>query len=676
MLTEGVPLPRGAWSCSATATACRSSWPRRTRARPRSARSRERLLELLERTAAWYARRLWESEEAAELACLPARARARRGVPARVPRRLRAEQLGRGAAGLAARRASASASCWTPGLARRGKNGQLYDYFRRRITFPLCDARGRVLGFGGRAVGADQQPKYVNSTDGPVYHKGRHLFGADIARAAAAKAGRVILCEGYTDVIAMHQAGLRNAVGLMGTSLTEDQVGELARLAPVVLLALDADSAGQEAMIRAASVAAGRRLELRVVPLPPGKDPADLLREPEGAAGMRERVEGSVPFVRFRVERELGRGDLESAEGKDAVVDGLRPVFAQLAAERAARGAAGACGGAPRRGDGEAAAVAGAGAAAARGEAAGRGAVAAPGGRRAGAADGAAGSGSAADGAARRARPRRRRRRCAAAARRSRPGGARVPRAVPRAARRRARGACRARHRDRADGAGLPAPGAAARRARRARTRWPRMSGRTRQLAKVLAELQVRATRAQPLSAALDAELLRLQLAALERELAATSARRCGRAGRAREPPRGAARRGRAARRRDADGHARWGGVIAAGGERPLGDEVPGWDRRCPGAGGAARRARAAAPGRSGGATRQELFAVSHPPGGDLETWTYLPYGPYASAAELHESLEAHAASEDPLFFTLVTLADEHPAGIASLPADRRPSTA
>ncbi len=301
---------------------------------PRAAekrKDRERLLELLERTAAWYARQLWESEEAAESRAYLLG----RGLEEQYLREFRVGYAPSAwdAVLMASRRAGFSErELWDAGLARRNKSGQLYDYFRRRITFPLCDARGRVLGFGGRAVGADQQPKYVNSTDGPVYHKGRHLFGADVARAAAAKAGRVILCEGYTDVIAMHQAGLRNAVGLMGTSLTEDQVGELARLAPVVLLALDADSAGQEAMIRAAKVAAGRRIELRVVTLPAGGDPADLLQSPEGAAGMRERVEASVPFVRFRVERELARGDLTSAEGKDAVVGALRAVFDGLAA--------------------------------------------------------------------------------------------------------------------------------------------------------------------------------------------------------------------------------------------------------------------------------------------------------------------------------------------------------
>jgi len=292
-------------------------------------RQRERLLELLERTAAYYARVLWESDEARS---------AReyllgRGLEEAVLREFR---VGYAPSAwdrvfVASQRAGYSArELSDAGLAQRARDGgRLFDRFRRRIMFPLCDARGRVLGFGARAVGADQQPKYLNSADGVVYHKGRHLFAADLARAHAARTGRVILAEGYTDVIALHQAGLRDTVGLMGTALTAEQVAELSRLAQVVLLALDADSAGQEAMVRAARVAAGRRLELRVVPLPAGLDPADLVAQ-EGATAIRERVERSVPFVRFRVERELARGDLESAEGKDVVVDALRPVFATL----------------------------------------------------------------------------------------------------------------------------------------------------------------------------------------------------------------------------------------------------------------------------------------------------------------------------------------------------------
>jgi DNA primase len=217
------------------------------------------------------------------------------------------------------------------GLAQRSKqSGQLYDRFRARIMFPLTDPRGRVLGFGARAMGDGRGPKYLNTSDNDVYHKGLHVYGADLARAHAARAGTVIVCEGYTDVIALHQAGMRNAVGLMGTALTAEQVGELDRMAKTVLLALDADSAGQEAMLRASGLAAKRKLELRVVPLPAGADPAELIQR-DGADAIAAAVERSVPFVRFRVERVLENGDDSTPEGRDRMIDQLRPVFAQLA---------------------------------------------------------------------------------------------------------------------------------------------------------------------------------------------------------------------------------------------------------------------------------------------------------------------------------------------------------
>src|SRR5918911_367959 len=291
-------------------------------------RERERLLELLERTAAFYVRYLWDSAEAEAARAYLAGRGLEEGA-------LREFRVGYAPSAwdkvlVASRRAGFSdRELVAAGLASRGREGRTYDRFRRRIMFPLCDARGRVLGFGARAMGADQKPKYLNSSDNAVYHKGRHLFGADVARAHAAKAGSVIVAEGYTDVIAMHQAGLRNTVGLMGTALTEEQVGELARLAARVQLALDADGAGQEAMLRAARVAAGRRLELRVVPLPAGADPADLVKA-SGPRAVQRLVEESVPFVRFRVQRVLETADLSSAEGKDRAIAELRPVFAQI----------------------------------------------------------------------------------------------------------------------------------------------------------------------------------------------------------------------------------------------------------------------------------------------------------------------------------------------------------
>ena len=293
-------------------------------------RQADRLHELLDRTAGFYERYLWESGEAA-----PAREYlAARGLKEEA---LRAYRVGYSPSRFdvvlkASRQAGfTNRECDAAGLAQRSQSGPLIDRFRRRIMFPLADRRGRIMGFGARALGPDQKPKYLNSSENAVFSKGRNVYGAHVARVAATKAGSVVLCEGYTDVIALHQAGLANVVGSMGTALIEHQVGELARLAPQVALALDADAAGQEAMLRAAKVAAGRRLELRVVPLPAGQDPADVVAE-RGPDGIRALVEASVPFVAFRVQRELAREDLGSAEAKDRLIDALRPVFAELPA--------------------------------------------------------------------------------------------------------------------------------------------------------------------------------------------------------------------------------------------------------------------------------------------------------------------------------------------------------
>ncbi len=291
---------------------------------------RERLLGLLARTAAYYQRVLWESSEAQ---------RARdyltgRGLGEEMLREFRvgyAPSAWDRVLSASRRGGFSEQELYATGLAQRSKeNGRPYDRFRSRIMFPLADVRGRVLGFGARAMREEQRPKYLNTSDNDVYHKGLHLYGAELARAHATRAGEAIVCEGYTDTIALHQAGMRNTVGLMGTALTVEQVGELARMAQTVLLALDADSAGQEAMLRASSVAAKRKLELRVVPLPAGADPAELIQR-DGPEAMRAAAEHSVPFVRFRVERVLAGGDDSSPEGRDRMVDELRPVFATLA---------------------------------------------------------------------------------------------------------------------------------------------------------------------------------------------------------------------------------------------------------------------------------------------------------------------------------------------------------
>jgi DNA primase len=291
---------------------------------------RERMYSLLSRSATYYSRYLWDAAEA---------------VPARdylLGRGFTEESLRNFRVGyapsawdrilLASRRAGFSdEELITSGMAQRSQSrpGSLYDRFRERIMFPTADSRGRVRGFGARAMRDNQPPKYLNTSDGELYHKREVLYGIDLARSAAAKAGRMILVEGYTDVIALHQAGVRNAVGIMGTSLTREQVRELERLVTVLELCLDADRAGQAAMLRAAELAAGSRLELRVVPLPPGKDPGDVIGD-EGPEALRELVARSDPFVVFAVERILEAGDLGSAEGKDLVLAELRPALAPV----------------------------------------------------------------------------------------------------------------------------------------------------------------------------------------------------------------------------------------------------------------------------------------------------------------------------------------------------------
>jgi len=294
-------------------------------------RRRERLLDLLERTTQYYERYLWESKEAG-----PARAYlAERGLGEEV---LRTYRVGYAPSAwdkvlLVTRRAGFTVDeLQAAGLiARSQKTSKVYDRFRRRIVFPLCDLRGKVVGFGARKMAGDEKggAKYLNSPESEIFHKGRILYGAHLARSAAAKDATVIVTEGYTDVIALHQAGLANAICIMGTSLTEEQVGELVRLAPRAILALDADNAGQEAMLRAARVAEGRKLELRVATLPPGRDPAELIQQ-DGAAAVTRLVEDSVPFVRFRLGRIISQGDVQDAEGKDRVIAQIRPILSAM----------------------------------------------------------------------------------------------------------------------------------------------------------------------------------------------------------------------------------------------------------------------------------------------------------------------------------------------------------
>jgi DNA primase len=229
------------------------------------------------------------------------------------------------------------------GLAQRGKNGGLYDRFRGRIMFPLADARGKVLGFGARQMAEGRGPKYLNTSENDLYHKGRQLFGIDIARKEAMKTGRFVVVEGYTDVLALHQIGVREAVAIMGTAMTQDQLAELARVGDsarrgVIYLALDADRAGREAMLRAARLAEDRGVDLRVVDMPEGKDPADLASE-EGSAAFQGRMERAAPMIEFQVRRVLADADLDTPLGIDRALEEARKLISAVPERTATRDA-------------------------------------------------------------------------------------------------------------------------------------------------------------------------------------------------------------------------------------------------------------------------------------------------------------------------------------------------
>jgi DNA primase len=290
-------------------------------------RRRERLIKLLDRTASFYAKFFWDSQEAAKARDYLTG----RGLGEEVLREFRvgyspsawdrvivgAQRDGFGPPELVA-----------AGLAQRGREGGgLYDRFRGRIMFPLADARGRVLGFGARAMGEGRGPKYLNTSENEIFHKGRQLFGIDLARTHAAKSGRIVVVEGYTDVLALHQAGIRESVAIMGTALTAEQMAELGRAAPLVVLALDADRSGQEAMLRAARVAQDRGVELRAVEMPEGTDPADILAA-GGSEGFVKRLDEALAMIQFQVRRVLADADLGTPSGRDKALEEARGLIA------------------------------------------------------------------------------------------------------------------------------------------------------------------------------------------------------------------------------------------------------------------------------------------------------------------------------------------------------------
>lgn len=200
------------------------------------------------------------------------------------------------------------------GLGFTNKAGRLQDFFRARVLFPIFDPEGHAVGFGGRIMPGEEGAKYKNSRESDLYHKSRLLYGLNWARQDAVRSGRVVICEGYTDVIGFRRAGVTEAVATCGTSLTEEHLKLLSRYVDKVVLAFDADSAGQAAAERIYAWEKDFDLAVEVVRLPEGSDPDELSRtDPDALAAA---VVAAEPMLRFRLERVLGAEVADTPEAR------------------------------------------------------------------------------------------------------------------------------------------------------------------------------------------------------------------------------------------------------------------------------------------------------------------------------------------------------------------------
>ncbi len=220
----------------------------------------------------------------------------------------------------------------TTGASRSG----LKDRFFERIMFPIRDVQGRCVGFGGRVLGTGE-PKYLNTQETPIFHKSQNLYGIDRARNDIVREKTAIVVEGYTDVIAMHEAGIKNAVATLGTALTREHMKLLGRFSQKVVYLFDGDEAGLRAADRASEFigfdmtpeAGNQRVDLLVAVIPGGRDPADVLAD-AGADAVRGLVDEAVPLLRFTIDRRLARYDLSDPENRARAMSEAASVLASV----------------------------------------------------------------------------------------------------------------------------------------------------------------------------------------------------------------------------------------------------------------------------------------------------------------------------------------------------------
>lgn len=215
------------------------------------------------------------------------------------------------------------------GLALPRKTGGYYDRFRNRVMFPILNVSGRTVGFGARALAPDQEPKYLNSPETPIYHKGSTLYGLHVARQAIRREGRTILVEGYTDLLRLSQGGIENAVATSGTALTEEHARVLRRYAGHAVIVYDADQAGSSASVRGIDVLLTADLDARIVSLPEGHDPDSFVLE-QGPAAFLALLDRSQPVLEYKLKTLEASSDLTTVDGKAAAISSLAETVSKV----------------------------------------------------------------------------------------------------------------------------------------------------------------------------------------------------------------------------------------------------------------------------------------------------------------------------------------------------------
>ncbi len=213
-------------------------------------------------------------------------------------------------------------------IEKKNKDG-FYDRFRKRIIFPIFNATGKIIGFGGRAIDTETIPKYLNSPETPVFQKGSHLYGLNFAKRAVGLEKQIIVVEGYMDVLSLYQHGFKNVVASLGTSLTKQHVELLKRYASEILIAYDADAAGQAATLRGLDLFSEAGCSLRIIQFPEGQDPDEFILK-NGNQAFADKILQASPLVDYKIMLAKQQNDLATAEGKIQFVRAVTKIIRQL----------------------------------------------------------------------------------------------------------------------------------------------------------------------------------------------------------------------------------------------------------------------------------------------------------------------------------------------------------